>query len=127
MDIKDAWYLGLYEHFYDDSIFTDEPKNTDEPNNNGAKVSTHYVVNGFEVVLPESHVNLPCEQHNEYRWLSEKEFKPMKSCMFTVVDVSTQSWGFYRRSPSNGRCVSRILHGFIARRTRSYCLVFKEF
>jgi colanic acid biosynthesis protein WcaH len=65
LDIKKARYLGLYEHFYDDSIFTED----------ASVVSTHYVVNGFEVVLPESHVNLPCEQHNEYRWLSEEEFK----------------------------------------------------
>jgi colanic acid biosynthesis protein WcaH len=62
--------LGLYEHFYDDSIFTD-----DHTVVSFQVVSTHYVVNGFEVVLPESHVNLPCEQHNEYRWLSEEEFK----------------------------------------------------
>lgn len=70
LDIKSAQYLGLYEHFYDDSIFTDDASvvSTHE-------LSTHYVVNGFEVVLPESHVNLPCEQHNEYRWLSEEEFK----------------------------------------------------
>ena len=60
--IQQARYLGLYEHFYSDSVFGDD-------------VSTHYVVNGFELVLPESHVNLPCEQHNEYRWLSEEEFK----------------------------------------------------
>jgi colanic acid biosynthesis protein WcaH len=65
LDIKSARYLGLYEHFYDDSIFTDAE--TD--------VSTHSVVNGFELVLPESHVNLPREQHNEYRWLSEEKFK----------------------------------------------------
>jgi colanic acid biosynthesis protein WcaH len=70
LDIKNARYLGLYEHFYDDSIFTD-----DHTVVSFQVVSTHYVVNGFEVVLPESHVNLPCEQHNEYRWLSEEEFK----------------------------------------------------
>jgi colanic acid biosynthesis protein WcaH len=70
LDIKHARYLGLYEHFYDDSIFTDAE--ADVAIND---VSTHYVVNGFELVLPESHVNLPCEQHNEYRWLSEEEFK----------------------------------------------------
>jgi colanic acid biosynthesis protein WcaH len=69
LDIKNAPYLGLYEHFYDDSVFTDEP------NNNGVAVSTHYVVNGFELVLPEAHAELPFEQHNESRWLSEEEFK----------------------------------------------------
>ena len=68
--IKHARYLGLYEHFYDDSIFKDAKTDVSTDD-----LSTHYVVNGFEVVLPESHVNLPCEQHNEYRWLSEEEFK----------------------------------------------------
>jgi colanic acid biosynthesis protein WcaH len=43
VDITDARYLGLYEHFYDDNIYTDESK--------GVDISSHYVVNGFEVVL----------------------------------------------------------------------------
>ena len=60
--IENSRYLGLYEHFYTDSIF-------------GEDVSTHYVVNGFEVVLPNGNALLPKEQHNEYRWLSETEFR----------------------------------------------------
>ncbi|MFP6844254.1 MAG: GDP-mannose mannosyl hydrolase [Thalassolituus sp.] len=60
--IENSRYLGLYEHFYTDSIF-------------GEDVSTHYVVNGFEVVLPNGNSSLPKEQHNEYRWLSETEFR----------------------------------------------------
>ncbi len=64
LDIADARYLGLYEHFYDDSVFTLE----------GETVSTHYVVNGFEVVLSECFSSLPYEQHNEYRWLTEDKF-----------------------------------------------------
>ena len=59
VDISDARYLGLYEHFYDDSIFSHE--------STAAAVSTHYVVNGFEIMLPsgpnstsnESSVGLP--------------------------------------------------------------------
>ena len=64
LPIAGARYLGLYEHFYDDSIFTD----------NGASVATHYVVSGFEVTLPQGYQGLPYEQHNDYRWLSEIEF-----------------------------------------------------
>jgi colanic acid biosynthesis protein WcaH len=64
LDIASATYLGLYEHFYDDSIFTDD----------GDSISTHYVVSAFEVVLPEGYSSLPYEQHNEYQWLSEEEF-----------------------------------------------------
>ncbi len=61
IDIKDARYLGLYEHFYTDSIYSD--------------VSTHYVVSGFEVILPASQNNskLPAEQHGDYRWFSEED------------------------------------------------------
>lgn len=68
IDIKDARYLGLYEHFYDDSIFTDE--------DNGVVVSTHYVVNGFEIVLSSADnltACLPEEQHGEYQWFAEDD------------------------------------------------------
>ncbi|WP_372739259.1 GDP-mannose mannosyl hydrolase [Neptunomonas sp.] len=64
-----ARYIGLYEHFYPDSIF-------------GDKISTHYVVNAFELVLdtalaalPEhlqEHLpeHLPRIQHSDYAWWS---------------------------------------------------------
>lgn len=65
IDIKDARYLGLYEHFYPGSIFSDDVTQS--------SVSTHYVVNAFEVVFPEYNVELPKEQHGEYRWFSEDE------------------------------------------------------
>jgi colanic acid biosynthesis protein WcaH len=48
LDIVDAQYLGLYEHFYNDSIYTDEHE--------GIDISTHYVVNGFEVVYPQPQI-----------------------------------------------------------------------
>ena len=62
LSIESARYLGLYEHFYTDSVFGDE-------------VSTHYVVHGFEVVLPSNGHVLPKIQHSDYRWLSETEFR----------------------------------------------------
>ena len=62
LSIESARYLGLYEHFYSDSVF-------------GDGVSTHYVVHGFEVVLPGDNHGLPKEQHSDYRWLSETEFR----------------------------------------------------
>ena len=64
IDIGSARYLGLYEHFYEDSIFSDD----------GSQVSTHYVVNGFEIHLDEGQKALPYEQHNEYRWMIEGDF-----------------------------------------------------
>lgn len=65
LPIHSSRYIGLYEHFYYDSIFTDSDQ----------AISTHYVVNGFEVILPSGYFGLPYEQHTDYRWLSEIEFK----------------------------------------------------
>lgn len=67
LGISSARYLGLYEHFYDDSIFTDDV--------NGVNISTHYVVNGFEVILPSSikQNQLPEDQHGDYHWFTEQE------------------------------------------------------
>ncbi|WP_430462252.1 GDP-mannose mannosyl hydrolase [Thalassolituus sp. LLYu03] len=67
--IADGRFLGLYEHFYEDSIFTD----------GGERISTHYVVSGFEVRLPDGFSALPYEQHNQYLWLSECEFMTNES------------------------------------------------
>lgn len=36
-------------------------------------VSTHYVVNGVEVILPDTKHDLPVEQHGAYQWLTEDE------------------------------------------------------
>ena len=58
VDIGSARYLGLYEHFYNDSATGDD-------------VSTHYVVNAFVIELSESVSVLPVEQHSDYQWLSE--------------------------------------------------------
>jgi len=60
VDIFSARYLGLYEHFYDDSAVSDV-------------ISTHYVVNAFVIELNESVPTLPLDQHSDYRWLSEIE------------------------------------------------------
>lgn len=57
--ISQAHYIGLFEHFYDDSVFGDTP-------------STHYIVNGFELIVEES-LRLPTEQHTEYVWMHENE------------------------------------------------------
>ncbi|SFG92090.1 GDP-mannose mannosyl hydrolase [Neptunomonas qingdaonensis] len=59
IEMQQARHMGLYEHFYPDSIF-------------GDKITTHYVVNAFELVLdtplaalPE---HLPKLQHSDYAW-----------------------------------------------------------
>jgi colanic acid biosynthesis protein WcaH len=63
--ITNAKYLGLYEHFYDDCVFD----SLDSP----PKTSTHYVVNGFEIILPAHITELPKDQHNQYQWFNETD------------------------------------------------------
>lgn len=62
-EIENAKYLGLYEHFYEDSIFTDESNS----------VSTHYAVNAFEISVNLKDLFLPIKQHSQYCWFSVSE------------------------------------------------------
>jgi colanic acid biosynthesis protein WcaH len=52
-------FIGVYEHFYDDSIFD--------------SVSTHYVNHGYLLELDIELINIPREQHSEYKWFTIKE------------------------------------------------------
>ena len=53
-----AKLLGLYDHFYQDSVFGDE-------------IDTHYINAPYLVNLDHTQgLNLPTEQHLAYRWLS---------------------------------------------------------
>jgi colanic acid biosynthesis protein WcaH len=52
-------FIGVFEHFYDDSIFNN--------------VSTHYVNHGYLLELDRDIVNIPKEQHSEYRWFNIEE------------------------------------------------------
>jgi colanic acid biosynthesis protein WcaH len=76
--ISSAKYLGLYEHFYDDSVFGDDLS--------GGSVSTHYVVNGFEINLSDldkkNFMSLPKDQHDEYCWLTESKLLTKESVHF---------------------------------------------
>lgn len=58
-----AVFEGVYEHFYQDSVFGDTP-------------STHYVVLGYRLKLSPGHpLVLPLSQHGEYRWWPVLEIK----------------------------------------------------
>jgi colanic acid biosynthesis protein WcaH len=65
MSLEKARYLGLYEHFYNDSIYTFETTNE--------SISTHYVVNCFEVMISSEKITLPTVQHDSYEWFTEAE------------------------------------------------------
>ena len=59
-------FLGVYEHFYDNSVFEAKP----------VQVSTHYVVMAHHVNLAESvELNLPSDQHADYVWWTLDEIK----------------------------------------------------
>lgn len=56
---KELKFLGVYEHFYDDSIF------------NG--ISTHYVNHGYSLELDKELDNIPKKQHSSYKWFTIEE------------------------------------------------------
>ena len=64
-------FIGVFEHFYDDSIYQD--------------VSTHYVNLAYEIEIEET-LNLPTKQHKEYQWLTIKELLESKRVHKYVKD-----------------------------------------
>ena len=64
-------FIGVFEHFYDDSIYQD--------------VSTHYVNLAYEIEI-EKTLNLPGEQHNKYQWLTIDELLKSKQVHKYVKD-----------------------------------------
>jgi colanic acid biosynthesis protein WcaH len=53
-NISNANFIGVYEHFYSESVCSDD-------------VSTHYVVLAYEVIIRDLFM-LPLEQHVSYAW-----------------------------------------------------------
>jgi colanic acid biosynthesis protein WcaH len=56
-------FIGVFEHFYDDSIYKD--------------ISTHYVNIAYEYEVEEI-PDLPNEQHSEYKWFTIGELLKSK-------------------------------------------------
>jgi len=54
---SEAKFLGVFEHFYTDSMF-----DTD--------MSTHYIVLAYELTIFKFSRQLPVDQHHNYYWLS---------------------------------------------------------
>lgn len=57
IDVSSMRFLGVYQHFYTDSVFDSER-------------STHYVVLAYQLMLDLDLRTLPCQQHGDYIWLS---------------------------------------------------------
>ena len=64
-------FIGVFEHFYEDSIFKD--------------VSTHYVNLAYEYNVQTS-LELPTEQHSEYRWFDIGELSDSEQVHKYVKD-----------------------------------------
>ena len=56
-------FIGIFEHFYDDSIYDN--------------ISTHYVNLAYEYEMEED-LDLPVEQHSEYKWFTIDELLESK-------------------------------------------------
>jgi colanic acid biosynthesis protein WcaH len=56
---EEARFLGVFEHLYPNN-FTEEED-----------FSTHYVVLAYEIRTGKAALNLPNDQHSEYKWLSK--------------------------------------------------------
>lgn len=62
--LQDAIHQGLYEHFYSDNVFSDDPAYQ--------HISTHYVVNAFKFKIGSDYI-LPLNQHSAWRWRSPEQ------------------------------------------------------
>lgn len=77
----DCDMLGLYEHFYDDSVFGDKP-------------SAHYVVIAWHIHVNSSELDLPAGQHAWFRWWNRQD-------ILENDDVHLNSLAFIARIESN--------------------------
>ncbi len=59
LNIEDAEFFGVFEHFYEDNYF-------------GTDIETHYIVNAYKVKVKNVNIK-PDSQHKKYRWFSREE------------------------------------------------------
>ena len=79
--IDDAKFLGVYQHFYADSVFGDSP-------------STHYIVLGFEICLESVDIcSVPLDQHDDYKWFDE-------AALLEMSEVHHYTKDYFRKSLS---------------------------
>lgn len=71
LERSQAVFQGVYEHFYEDSVF-------------GEGVSTHYIVLAHRVKFESSAINLDEKQHSEYRWQQPSALSEIKTHKYTL-------------------------------------------
>jgi colanic acid biosynthesis protein WcaH len=62
LDMEQAVFRGIYEHFHPDQNFMNEPG-----------FGTHYIVLAFEIQMARELTSLPLNQHSDYKWESISE------------------------------------------------------
>lgn len=62
LNIADAKLLGVFDHFYADSIF-------------GTDISTHYVNTPYLIIVNKQLLELPTVQHSVYKWVELSTLK----------------------------------------------------
>lgn len=55
--IDEADFLGVFEHFYTDSVFGSQP-------------STHYIALAYHLSVNRTFDTLPIDQHDDYQWFA---------------------------------------------------------
>ena len=58
--IDDGSFIGVYQHFYDDSAISDS-------------ISTHYVVLAYVLEMDNLNFSLTNDQHDSWQWLTQEE------------------------------------------------------
>lgn len=75
-------FLGVYQHFYCDSVFGDSP-------------STHYVVLAFELVVDSLDMReVPLQQHQRYNWFSVSDIVAMDDVHQHTKDYFSANVGY---------------------------------
>jgi colanic acid biosynthesis protein WcaH len=59
--VRDITFKGIYEHLYPDNFADAEG------------ISTHYIVLAYRIELAQPLVNLPPDQHSDYKWWKVEE------------------------------------------------------
>lgn len=78
LEIGQAHFRGVYEHFYAANRF-------EHPG-----YGTHYIVLAYELTLSVEAASLPAEQHGEYRWMTE-------AALLASPEVHENTKAYFRR------------------------------
>lgn len=70
LERSQARFVGLYEHFYDDSVFGKQP-------------GTHYIVLGHHLNVEQAQIKLGKGQHTKSQWVSKEAIHTLSAHRYT--------------------------------------------